>query len=282
VRITVRDVVPDYLAFQREARERGPAELRPLWERLYARRHPDVFESYVRVCGRSEVEPALERLVAADWPLAERAERVAEAACTHASRVGELLGAEHAELRCVTLVGLSRADAWVDELDGILTACFAVEQWQAPPWEVVQVVHETAHVVNAAAVPEPWSDEVLGIRLLLEGVAVTTTHTLVPELPEWMHFNFPPAEIAAWLGACEEAWPSTAATLRDLLRTTDPSEHARFFMPEWGRSARDVPAKVGYFAGAKVVERLARDRSLSELVRLRPGEALGLAVEALA
>jgi hypothetical protein len=201
VRIAVRDVVPDYLAFQREAREREPAELRPLWERLYAQSCPDVFESYVRVCGSVEVEPALERLVGADWPLAERAEAITEAVRSQAPRVAELLEVEDAQLRCVTLVGLGLADGWVDELDDELTAFFAVEQWQEHPWEVVQVLHETAHVAHAAAQPEPWADSVLGLRLLLEGVAVTSTHTLAPELPEWMHFNLPAVEVDAWLGA---------------------------------------------------------------------------------
>lgn len=65
------------------------------------------------------------------------------------------------------------------------------------------------------------------------------------------------------------------------MTSTDPDERDRYFSPDWLRDARDVPAKVGYYVGAKLVERLRQQLSIAELARLGPGEALDLAAEAL-
>ena len=279
--IALRDLVPDYLHFQREARERRPAEFRPLWERLYAGRHADVFERYFSVGEPPDFEAALVRLVGTDRGFSECAGRVEELARSYAPQVAQLLEAEVDELRCATMVGLFRADGWVDDLAGTPTAFFALEQFREPPWDEAHVVHETTHLVHAAVQPEPWRDEVIGLRLLLEGLAVSVTHLPLPELPEWTHFNFAPTEIDAWLQACEDSWPQVAARLRELASATDPAELDRYFSPDWLRAAADVPAKVGYFAGARVVGRLGRDLSLAELARLRPSEAIRLAAHAV-
>lgn len=101
-------------------------------------------------------------------------------------------------------------------------------------------------------------------------------------MPKWAHWNFPPAELDAWLRACAEARPRVGAQLRRLMTATDRDERDRYFSPEWLRHARDVPPKVGYYVGAQVVARLRQQLSMAELARLRPGEALDLATEALA
>jgi hypothetical protein len=283
VDISVRDLVPDYLAFERAAQQRAAGERRSLWRQLYAERHPDVFECYLRIGGEPpELDSALARLVGSGELFARRARRTSELIHSHAPRVVDKLDAGALELPYVIMVGVFRADGWMADLVDTPTAFFAVEQYKDPPWDDVTVVHETAHLVHAALQPEPWPDEQLGLRLLLEGLAIAATHELLPDLPEWAHFNFPPAELDAWLRACAEAEPRVGAQLRQLLTATDPDDRDRYFSPDWLRDARDVPPKVGYYLGARVVERLRQRLSLADLARLGPAEALALAADALA
>jgi hypothetical protein len=282
VDISVRDLVPDYLEFERAAEWRTAVERRSLWRVLYAERHRDVFECYFRNSGEPpDMEAALDRLVGSADPFPARARRTKELIRSHAPRVVELLGAGAVALPYVIMVGLFRSDGWVADLGDTPTGFFAVEQYKDPPWDEVTVVHETAHLGHVALQPEPWSDEQLGLRLMLEGLAIGATHELLPEAPEWAHFNFPPAELAAWLRACAEVEPRVGAQLRQRMTSTDPDERDRYFSPDWLRDARDVPAKVGYYVGAKLVERLRQQLSIAELARLGPGEALDLAAEAL-
>lgn len=283
VHISVRDLVPDYVEFEHVARRRTAVERQSLWRRLYADRHPDVFECYLGISGEStDLDPALARLAGTGELLEDRARRTSELIQSHAPRVVSLLGGGALDLPYVIMVGLFRADGWMADLVDTPTAFFAVEQYKEPPWDEVTVVHETVHLVHAAVQPEPWPDEQLGLRLMLEGLAISATRELLPDRPEWAHFNFPPAELDAWLQACAEAQPRVRMRLRGLMAASDEAERHRFFSPDWLPHTRDVPSKVGYYVGAQVVERLREELSIADLVRLRPADALDLADTALA
>ena len=283
VQVSVRDLVPDFVRFEHEAQRQTAIELRQLWRTLYRERHREVFDCYFRIGGEPpDLDSVLARLVGTGELFTVRARRTSELIRCHAPRVLELLDAGATELPYVIMVGVFRSDGWMADLVDTPTAFFAVEQYKDPPWDEVTVVHETAHLVHAALQPEPWPDEQLGLRLMLEGLAINATHELLPDLPEWAHWNFPPAELDAWLRACAEARPRVGAQLRRLMTATDRDERDRYFSPDWLRHARDVPPKVGYYVGAQVVARLRQQLSIAELARLRPGEALDLATEALA
>jgi len=136
--------------------------------------------------------------------------------------------------------------------------------------------------VHAGVQSEPWDDEVIGLRLLLEGIAIASTYHLLPALPDWTHFNRDPREISEVLRRYQGALPEASGRLRELARSKDEQELARFFYPDWWRTVRDAPERVGYFVGWRAVERLGERGSLPELARLPPEEALERAEWALA
>jgi hypothetical protein len=281
--VTVRhhDLVPDYLAFERAAAGGDAAVRRALWRELYESRHPDVFADYRSMGEPDDFDQALISLAGDSDAFEARARLVADLTAEHAPRVADLLGSSLDELPLVTMVGLYRSDCWVDDLDGAPTVFFAIEQFRSPAWAQASTVHETTHFVHAGVQPERWDDEVIGLRMLMEGIAITASHALLPDLPEWTHFNFEPDEIDPWLAACEHALPAVEGRLRRLLRSTDAEETARYFYPDWWRESRDVPEKLGYYAGARVVGRLGRRKPLAELARLSPSDALALLDAAL-
>jgi hypothetical protein len=143
------------------------------------------------------------------------------------------------------------------------------------------VAHETAHLVQAKLRDDAWDDEVLGLRLLLEGIAVTSTHRLLGQLPSWTHFNHDQGASGEILERYEAALPDLARDLRELIGSRDMQQIARFFYPDWLRTDRDVPERCAYFVGWRVVDDIAEKVSLAELARLDPSRALDLASSAL-
>jgi hypothetical protein len=282
MRLAIRNLVPDYLVFAREARRRRSDSLRRLWDDLYASRHPDVFGAYFEAGKPTDFDTTIERVASASDRFAERVGLLSAAAAELAPRVVDLFDAELDELSYVILVGLDQSDGWVQDLDRTPTAFFAVERFREPPWERAHVAHETTHLVHLAIQSEPWDDTVIGLRLILEGIALASTHRLLPTLPEWTHFNRDPAEIDVLLQAYAQAAPHASRSLRELAQSRDAEQLARFFYPDSWRTARDLPERVGYFLGWRAVELLCERVPLAELARLNPKDALAQAESALA
>jgi hypothetical protein len=143
-----------------------------------------VFECYHRIGGDpADLDSALARLIGSGELFANRGRRTSELVRSHAPRVVELLNAGSVELPYVIMVGVFRADGWMAGLVDTTTGFFAVEEYEDPPWDEVTVVHETVHLVHAALQLEPWPAEQLGLRLMLEGLAISATHELFPTCP---------------------------------------------------------------------------------------------------
>lgn len=280
VEVTIRNLVPDYLDFERQARGYD-GDLRVLWEHSYASPHRDVLDAYFELGEPDDFEATIEQLAMQSDRFADRAELLTKAARQLAPGVAALLDADPERLPYITMVGLNRADGWVQNLNEVPTAFFAVERFREPPWEQVHVAHETTHLVQAGLRDEAWDDEVIGLRLLLEGIAIASTQRLLDQVPAWAHFNHDPQTSGELVERWHAALPELARALRDLIDCQDAQQTARFFYPDWLRTDRDVPERCGYFVGWRVVEQLAVTISLAELARLDPPKALDLAASAL-
>jgi len=77
-------------------------------------------------------------------------------------------------------------------------------------------------------------------------------------------------------GKSEALLPKLSALLRERLDSERDDDYATFFLGNTLR--KDVPARSGYYVGYRVVERIARNRPLSELARLN-GPALREAID---
>jgi hypothetical protein len=71
-----------------------------------------------------------------------------------------------------------------------------------------------------------------------------------------------------WLVECDARSAALNDQLRQHLGATDPAVYAPWFYGEHERT--DCPQRYGYFAGYRLLQRLAEERSTADLARWRP------------
>ena len=120
-------------------------------------------------------------------------------------------------------------------------------------------------MLHLAVRPDRWSDEVLALNLLVEGLAVATAHEVDPGLAPAGLFSV--VDWEGWRRACLSAWAHAVAELLERFDQVDRLQYRRFFWPDWIRTHTDVPERIGYFIGYEVARALAQRHALSEIVR---------------
>lgn len=101
----------------------------------------------------------------------------------------------------------------------------------------------------------------------MEGLALHAVRQLAPEVPDHMRLSVAPERYRDWVNECEDALPTVIESLRSVLSADDEVQYGRFFYPDWLRSIPDVPERVGYLIGERLVEQLHARYSLEA----RPG-----------
>lgn len=122
------------------------------------------------------------------------------------------------------------------------------------------VIHELFHVHHDVVVPD--APDRLYWALWKEGLATLVSRRLNPDVPEGQVCCLPDVT------AAQRALPRLAAEVLARLDSERPEDYARYFFG----GATDIPSRAGYYLGYLVAETASRDRSLSQLVRLSPGE----------
>ncbi len=172
------------------------------------------------------------------------------------------------------LVGMFWSDGWVVPLDGHPTCFIAVEllAQSTPARAAILLAHEAAHVAHAACLGEGWGRlETLGHELFVEGLATVASARIVPgdaaATDLWAGLDRTPRGLrtAAWSARCEASWPLLRAQLRRELDSTDPERIASYVLGS--KAPPDRLERVGYFAGFRLVDDLARAHTIAELGR---------------
>ena len=278
--MTVETPFRDFLAFWAQAEGRPPDEQLELWDRLYAGRHRELFSYYEQEMGGIDVAAALPRFPA----VVDGVEATFEALDVEAA-AGEVFALLETpvDVRVIAFVGCFTADAWVDDPQDEPLAYFALEafteQRHSPR---LTAVHEATHVAHWHARDRGWPDDVTGLALLVEGLAIATTLRLMPEVNVERHFFVD--DFKAWEAECDAVWPKTLDGLLATLADRDVRAVRRFFWPDWGRAEndRDVPARIAYLVASRVTELLLERHTLPEIARWPRDRALREVRDALA
>ncbi|MCA9876399.1 MAG: hypothetical protein KC442_01410 [Thermomicrobiales bacterium] len=268
----VCDTFGDFRRFWAETNGASPAAPAVAWE-AYAQRHANLFAaSGGRLGGVAQLTAAMPRY-ARDLPRMNAMRgRLPISIVESAASLCPLFDLESLPVRWALAVGTYWSDGWVCELGGQPTMVLALEMLESTRHAQLLLAHELAHLAHARAAGAAWDGLVtLGDGLLLEGLAVAASAQVVPGEAAatylWCGISRTPAgePLDAWLAQCDAAWLEIQQRLRrDLLRT-DSETIAAWFHGD--AAAPQLPVRVGYAAGFRLVSRLAEAYPIAEMAR---------------
>ncbi|MEU4220580.1 hypothetical protein [Actinoplanes sp. NPDC026623] len=236
---------------------------------LVSRWHAQVVEPYAGLYRAIEpwLDPAdaprsLPALVGRRAELPSRARRAGDAV----RAAGELLrGAlpDAGRVDTVLLVGMGAANGWVTRVNGEPTLFLAVDQLPEPGFDVVLALHEMIHAEHQRRAAYDWPGSRFDADLFREGLAVSATTRLLPEIDGSGHLWFA-AGRQGWIGRCRAA--ETALRRRALADLTREDVSDLWFS---GAADRDgeLPGRCGYWLGGDLVGRLTAGVPLETAMR---------------
>ena len=235
----------------------------------YERRHADLFARYFDGWGQAQRRPAAapamvqtaERLAASGldwhWLLDDVAARMT------AHVPGDL------EVPVVVFVGMGTSNGWVTPLGGRATVFLAAELAAPPPFEAVLIAHELTHAAQHLLTPT-WeaADYPLGAHAFAEGLATHLSSLAYPGHADDEYLWFDSIH-QQWLRDCEQAWPTAAAALQQVLdEPCGGAAERRFFASRSAGENAAVPTRFGYYAGWRIVRDLAPKMTVADLLTL--------------
>ena len=293
--ILVRELLPAFLDFWREAQGRPQDEQLRLWEDLYESRHPSVFEVYFSppYWGRRENLPwALQRY-------AEDMERISKAAQDAVGLIPQVIEStlsafaareDEIEMGVVSFVGAYGADGFGFPLAGSTTVFLALEQLghYEPNRVKALTAHELSHGLHLELrrhVRPEWFAEIMrnprqlfrfASALLAEGLAVAASKRIIPGLEERFYLFYSP-EQWDW---CRANRAKLIALALDALEREDQGDYFRYFAT--AEQSEELPhGRTGYYIGCLAVERLLKRYTLRQLAVMEFEEHSGLIRRAL-
>jgi hypothetical protein len=268
--VVVRDLVPAFLDFWKEAGRVPVARQVELW-REYVAQNPDVVNDVTRRGDDPEPTeafsryPALLERITTNAPLANR--WITEAA----DLVSPALQADHLNVPCVSLVGLARSNGWVSRVDGRHTLFIAIEQVPDEVCAQILSTHEMAHALQLPLSETPWPENgPLGHGIYTEGFATALTAELMPSFGLAEHLWFGPG-YDDWLAECERLLSAARAEIVQFLDSADRQIKRRYLLLS---SDYHLPQRIGYLVGARAVQELRLTYSWPELARWSPDRAM--------
>ena len=271
--MSVLDLTPDFFRFWQAADAQAPAERAARWQELYEAPHrPHFAASEGRHGTMDHLSHALERYAVDLDRIRQMKEVVSGAIASTEPAVANLFALDHFTMRWVLLVGMYWSEGWVAKIDEQPISYIALELLEAPVRAEILVPHEAAHVAHATALGDEWQNlTTLADGLFLEGLATLASGSVAPGYDEaaylWAGLTETPRAVSVhdWLAECEALWSVLNDQLRQHLASTDPAIYAPWF---YGEDARpELPQRYGYFAGYRMLQRLAEEHTIAELAR---------------
>ncbi|MDF1504496.1 hypothetical protein PYV61_16185, partial [Roseisolibacter sp. H3M3-2] len=273
--LRVRSMLPAVRAWDDATRDAAPAARQAAFRRMVVDAHPDVFGPVFAVPDSAGLARYLEwltpRLPAAYRVAAHLERELPPAAARMAALLPPLAGAE---VPVVLGLTLGRTNGTVRLVDGRPVLFLGVEVQtilsDRADDAAATAEHELTHVAHARANPALYARVDAGVRgvptplyvsLFAEGLAAWAVGCATPgrtAAQRLMSADLPTAAPAA----AARLLPELAADLE----STDPKRYADWFFVG-GRRA-DVPARFAYWAGERVVARMAGRRTAEALLRL--------------
>jgi hypothetical protein len=274
VGVIIQDITPSFFAFWERAKECAPERQQQLWYELYEEPHRALFAVCGDRHGTRDALPAALLRFSADLPrLRETVPQLLIALERTGPELTRLFALECLDLRWVILVGMYWSDGWMVVRDGQPTCYIAVEMLESPMRAEILLLHEAAHVAHQICLGAEWENLLtLGDSLFAEGLATLVSAQIGPGLGEaaylWAgkdqtHLRMQP--MSEWLAQCNAIWPALRLRLVHEIQATDAETINPYFLGD--HAPADLPERVGYFAGYRLVSALAKTHPIAEMAR---------------
>jgi hypothetical protein len=260
--LVLTDLVPRFLEFWDAADGRPRDEQRSLWTE-YVAANPLVVDDVARF-GATGFDPdaVLDAYPQLLPRIRDNAGRIEPWLRHAADDVTGAVGEPELPLRCVSLVGLNRSFGWVSVHDE--------EAWLFLPIELIGddveagivARHEMGHLAQIGLGGREWlHDERLGLLLYSEGYAPLLTAEIWPDVPMSQHIAMFAGQ-QEWYADALAAVPEATRRLAGLLEVDDPATLAQYFAVG---AESDLPERIGYLVGVRVLQRLRAEHSWRDL-----------------
>jgi hypothetical protein len=166
------------------------------------------------------------------------------------------------------MVGLDTSNGWFS--NG--TLYLAMEQIPDERAARILAAHEMTHALQQLLAAEPWpEDSALGCWVYSEGLATALTAELFPEYSLAEHLWFGPG-YDDWLADCERQRDQAGAAIRRDLDSVDDATINQYLALG---GEHDLPTRIGYYIGTRLIQTLRHDHTWPELARWSTTRVMG-------
>jgi hypothetical protein len=203
----ILDTLPDFVTFARKAALETPYEREHLWQDIYEKAHPEVFDGFYASDGSPSGRAAIVREVSRIRKRVDEAAPVVRQAIEDVeAQLPDLLGLHDLDPTPlhVLMVGTLTTNATVGCVGKDIAVFHCLEWFQAAQGARVLVAHETTHAWHQLALGVRPPDDDAAWLAFSEGLAIAASRALVPGRPELEYFWYGHGEVAHWLEWCRE------------------------------------------------------------------------------
>ena len=268
--VTAIDCVTLFLGFWRGVTDEARDRIAVSWQTDYLDRLPALVQrSLRRHRFPDDLTLAGPKMAAVLETLTARRDAVDRAARTAVRQFADLLDCEVAPFDLVTLVGAFAADGWMEWDNRQATLLIAVEALESVEQTRVLLPHEIAHVLHfqLLADDETWNvgDALFeeGFATALSGVGTDLSDDVLCSAGRTTTWQGEPVD--DWLAGCEAAWPAIRSRLLRDFESEDEGAYRELFLG--GNDNAEFPSRAGYYAGLRLIRRLAANTPWPDVVR---------------
>jgi len=287
--VELADLTEGLVEYQQAARGKSPEERLALWNSLYAARHPEFFDWYLKErCPRDKLAKRLRDYDPREHALARPSQVLPGVLEEIWPRVLAVCSEGELALRAILFAGGFDADGFCDLYGGDLAVFFQAEVICTYPKGVLQVLaaHESFHYLHAHNVlardpsfsyKERYFE--IPVALFAEGLAVAVSRRVYPgqKAARYLLWEVSDPVAADW---CREHERELFGRVQTILGHSDQETFRAFF--SGGNLPEGVPhGRTGYYVGWRAVEEILRKHTVPDLVRTVPSQWPDLVAGAL-
>ncbi len=269
--INIQNIADKFCDFWEKANKLDYEEKKVLWKEIYEIPNKQIFHHlesiYKTVNSNYNVDDSLEacfqRYKSSYKKIRLLSDNIENNTANICKSCSEVFNVNDLKLNFITMVGQFNANAFVTPYNG-KTAFYFLEQMPEERYVDILLAHEITHLFHFSKFIGKESKASLAERIFMDGLACFTSSVICPgfTIAEYLNFD---SRSNQWLHDCEVALPSIKAEVINNIERLDYNYFLKYFSLNY-ENMGEIPKRIGYLIGYKVVSHLSKTHSLDELI----------------